>query len=408
MVKLLWKELTYNWWLVLVGCAISLAVILTGDPMFYRGDQPSPSTVWVLWPVLFLGLRAYSSELAWESVQFLGSRPIRWWHVWIAKAAAGLLQIASILIVSGLIYALLSPGQYRSFVLIGLTEGVANGFWPAVIIYALGFSASVVFPGVALSLSMLGISAMGCIFLESMVLRSIANLSPHLGVAAAAMPDNCAYFAIIAALFGSMAVARKMPMLDSKRRGLLLLSFVLGAFVLAGITAGIYGDVAPWAHAPPSACVSLSPDGKWAVYKVIRDKRDHTYLMDLSHGRRSLELPDSQQQGCVWSPDSSTLAYWAGDDQVRIVTTGRSPYLKPLIPMHSGRALSWSPSGDRLAVVYPAQGKVVQVISVRLGSSATEQPVVLSPQSLSWPGHDGGRFTTIVQVSRSGPRNVEP
>ncbi len=406
MVKLLWKELTYNWWLVLVGCAISLAVILTGDPMFYRGDEPSLTSSWVFLPVLFLGLRAYSSELAWESVQFLGSRPIRWWHVWVAKAAAGLLQIASILIVSGLIYTLLAPGQYRSFALTGLMEGVAKGFWPAVILYALGFSASVVFPGVSLSLSMLGLATMGCLFLERMILRSIGNLSPHLGIVAAATADNCACFAIIAALFGSMAVARKMPMFDSKRRGLLLLSFVLGAFVLAGITAGIYGDVAPWAHVPHSACVSLSPDGKWAVYEVIRDKRDHTYLMDLSHGRRSLELPDPQQLGCAWSSGSAGLAYWVGDGQIRIVVIGPKPSLKPLVATHFGRALSWSASGDRLAVVDPAHGKVVQVISVVPGTVGP-QPSTMGPQVLQWPGSDGGRFTTIVQISQSGPRNVE-
>lgn len=417
MIRLLWKELTYNWWLTLAACGVGLLLMLSGDPVFWS-DQLTQRSLWLWLVVLLMGLRAYSSELGGDTMQFLGSRPIRWWQIWIAKLAAGLLQIVIVSVVCGVIYALLAPAAYRPFMAAVVQEGVFRGFWLLSVSYMLGLTASVLMPGVPLSFAAL-VMLVVLLAAPLTILSQIARSGKDAGTAqfAAAMGGNTALLCGAVAPIVSMVIARGLTRLSAQRRWAVCVSFLLAAVVLGSITAGVWGNIDPSKNKPESNCISLSPDGKWAVYGVTKDKQSRTYLVDTSTGQRCLTLPDAQQLGCSWSRNSSKLAYWGRDTQVRIVTIRPRRSLGPLVQVQSapGRALSWSPSGDRLAVIDPTRLRVTQTYrvahegTVEPISSARDLPILMGRRVLRWPGPDGGRFTKIeISTGNQNGRNFEP
>lgn len=427
MIRLLWKELTYNWWLTLAACGAGLLLMLSGDPVYWS-DQLTLKSFWLKLVVMLMGLRAYSSELGGDTMQFLGSRPIRWWQIWIAKLSAGLLQVVVVSVVCGVIYALLAPAEYRQFMAPALVEGIFKGFWLLGLSYVLGFSASVLTPGVPLSFAALVV--MGVIVaLPSIMLSQIGRSSGSSGLAhfATTMGGNTGLVCAVVAPIGSMVIARRLTSLSSLGRWTICVSFLLIGSVLGGVTAGIWGNIDPSNNKPAGVCMSLSPDGKWAVYGVTKDKRSRTYLIDISTGKRCLELLDPQQLGCSWSPDSSRLAYWVSlGMKVRTVSIRPRPSLGPLVhlpsvPDQKSRTLEgllvWSPSGDRLAAVRTSRDKksgeekyslalvrpgrdtvetprpVVLMGMDAMRSAASEWPAPVMPEILFWPDKDGGRLT---------------
>lgn len=47
MVRLLWKELTYNWWLTFAACGVGLLLMLSGDPVFWS-DSLTLKSFWLM------------------------------------------------------------------------------------------------------------------------------------------------------------------------------------------------------------------------------------------------------------------------------------------------------------------------------------------------------------------------
>ncbi len=155
MTRLLLKEFISCRWVLGLTCLGAVALILIGDPVFFRGGFGSLRAYWLALPFLILGLRAYSSELAGDTVRFLYARPVKWWKIWIAKLLAGILGVVSVIVLAALVYALAAPDQYRPFVAEGIMRGLPVGLGVLAASYAGGFAVSMLMPGLALSFACL-------------------------------------------------------------------------------------------------------------------------------------------------------------------------------------------------------------------------------------------------------------
>lgn len=422
MIRLLWKELWYNRWIIGLGCGVACLLSVLGDPIFFRGDSPTEAMGWLIMVALLIGLRAYSSELGGDTVQFLGSRPIRWWQVWIAKLVAGLLQVVLLVVVAAGSYALFVPDQYRPFLVKGIMTGAWQGLVVMALLFGIGYAVSILMPGVPLSAA-------------ALVLVVVILFGPYFIIAnigwskfADAALNNAGYPLLMAIPLASLAVARKLPQMSMKRRWVTWMAFPVTAMVIGGILAGFFGPLGSWSNSASASYEALSPNGKWAVCRAMDD---HMYLMDTRTGKRHLLLPGDFVTHHEWSSDSEMLAYRVADNSIGIVSvrrmrtaligeTVRSSQGAAVFTHHpSGFYMAWSPTGDRLALVIPGtvrrhvvvddrvavfspDGKVQsfesKVPALRMNQVEHYQghmPALVGQQLLFWPSKDGGRFTPI-------------
>jgi hypothetical protein len=425
VIRLLWKELRYNWWIFGLGCGVALLLSVLGDPLFFRGDSSTDATGWLTLTALLIGLRAYSSELGGDTVQFLGSRPIRWWQVWIAKLVAGLLQVILLIVVAAGLYALFVPDQYRLF----LVKGITTGGWESVLemafLFGIGFAVSILMPGVPLSAAALALAAV-ILFGPFLIMGNIQCC--RLDVFAEDTVNNAGYPLILAIPLASLVVARGLPRMSAKRRWVTWMAFPVAAMVIGGILAGFFGTLGWWFNAPSASYEALSPNGKWAVCHAVDDRM---YLMDTRTGKRRLLLRGDSVTHHSWSADSGMLAYRQKDNSIGIVSVRRMRTALISETVHSSQGaavfahrpsnvyVAWSPTGDRLALVIPGTVRRHVVVGYRVAIFSPDgkilafesnvpmlvinevrhyegrMPALVGEHLLFWPSKDGGRFAPV-------------
>ena len=393
MRRLLMKELRSAWWIIGIAYAMVIAVVLMGDSLGFRGDEEGDLFMWLIFPFLTLGLRAYSAELSSGTVEFLYGRPIKWSKIFLAKFLIGILAAVSTALLGLLAYVLIAPHHYLPF----LHEQVLSGLGEMVLIlgacFAVGFGASVLMPGIAMSFaSLVGIA---------LVVGTVTDGIDRLGAAIHLQclqrsADNipiCAIFAMIAVI----PIARALPKLSARERWRIAGSF-LAASIVVSIVLGAFG--VPGKEASMPDAIRLSPNGQWALYgKNLYEDNPRYALVDTRTGKLSLVIPVKISK-IEWSPDSGKLALASGKGLV-IVRTGPKPdYWKSAALKNAGfDYVTWSPD-SRFIYLARKSGYFVLDVNHRTVRTFTpktfhryedvipqpsDAPVLVKGHGLFWP-----------------------
>jgi hypothetical protein len=437
VTRLIRKELLSAKWILLLTALGIVIALLIGDPLCFRGDEPTQLSFWLLVPAFILGLRAYSGELRGDTVRFLSSRPVKWWQIWIAKALAGLIATSGIFVFAGLAYAVTVPAVYRPFLVDGLRNGFVTMLPQVAAMFGLGFVVSVLMPGIALSFAAL----VGVVLGFSMpfaIIEGIADRtsSQALWAFVEAAGQNTFFLGCAAALIACILVARKLPKLDARERWSLWLKPMAGAFILACILGAFGVGLIPSSDGEFVYATVLSPDGRWAVAQISGRKKVRHVLVDTRKGSRVLSWGDMRAYS--WSPDSSRFAFTTPDDSLRILSVSPKPAITRLAGVGSVRpkaqdarrdetnsAVAWSPSGREIAVIweYDVPRKVIFAAAVVAPDtrdvrtikelpwksymetlpSSGDGPILLSSDRLYWPSERGfSEFESTFRYSTSG------
>ena len=346
MRRLLIKELRSAWWIIGLAYVITLVLILIGDPLAFRGD--SGAFGWLIVPFLVLGLRAYSGELGANTVEFLYSRPIKWWQILLAKLIIGVLAIVSTVLLGLLLYVLTAPRCYMPFlheqVLSGLGEMM--GIFGAAFI--LGFGVSALMPGIALSfIALLGIGAA-----FGVVASILEWIGRALLVSWLQHAESGVFYSVGAGAIASILIIRKLPKLGVTQRWV-----VVGRFLAAGLAIGlIVSAFGPGESRSTPFPMGLSPDGRFALYgKDTYYPRGKLGLVDTRTGNVQLVIPSPSQfpESFEWSPDSRKVAFASGDRRIVVVTAKPKPesWRVTSFAHEDWNTMRWSPDSRLLAVL---------------------------------------------------------
>lgn len=395
MRRLLIKELRSAWWIIGLAYAMVFAVVLMGDPLGFRGDEMGDLFGWLIIPFLVLGLRAYSGELGAGTVEFLYSRPIKWWQVFLAKLMTGVLAVVSTVLLGLLAYVLTAPHYYLPFLHEQLLKGLGEMMLILGVCFVIGFGASVLMPGIALSFaSLVGIAvAMGTIGMCVERLGKAVHMT-WLARSTYNIPI-CAAFAVIAVI----PITRSLPKLGARQRWRIAGSF-LAASVVVSIVLGAFGI--PGQETSEAEAIRLSPNGQWALYgKDLWEANPRYGLVDTRTGKLRLVIP-VRGRTLKWSPDSSMAALASGKGLV-IVRTGPKPdYWKPGSLSGAGfNWMTWSPDSrflllartkgyfmldvDRRTIrtIHPREFQRYEDVIRQPGDA----PVLVKEHGLFWPPH---------------------
>lgn len=409
MTRLLVKEFISLRWVLGLTCLGAVGLVLIGDPLFFRGDSESVRAGWLALPFFIIGLRAYSSELAGDTVQFLYSRPIKWWKIWVSKLLAGILGVILVIVLAALVYALVAPDQYKPFVAEGIMRGLPIGAGIFAAYYAGGFVVSMLMPGLALSFASL-IAVLVMLFgplglaYEISQDTTIAFLQ---GFADDTASQNTFLLAIPAAFAAGILVTRKLPRLDTKGRWIAWIRLPLLALIFGSLLAVFQLQL--WPAAPyTTAAYGLSPNGRWAVHRIKPSSESSTEelaLVDTRTGRTHRISRRGRPLVHAWSPDSRRLAWISHDLEVRVLHVDRRPRVERVAELGFPRksrtwysprlSIAWDPDGRKLAVLdtaetVPVRRHPIAVVDTQSGSvRIIERPVQAKfEEPLSLPAKD--------------------
>ena len=394
MIRLLVKEFISCRWILGLTCLGAVALVLIGDPLFFRGDSESVRAGWLALPFFILGLRAYSGELAGDTVQFLYSRPIKWWKIWISKLLAGILGAVSVLVLAGVVYALAAPDQYRPFVAEGIMRGLPIGAGMLAASYAVGFAVSMLMPGLALSFA----SLLAVLTMLSLPLGTAYQISERTGIAflqgfaGDTAGQNTFLLAIPAVFAAGIIVARRLPKLGMKERWIAWIRLPLLALIFGSLLAVF--QVQLWPAAPYTAAYGLSPNGCWAVHRIKPSSESSTEelaLVDTRTGRTRRISSRGRPLVHAWSADSRKFAWISHHLEVKVLhVDGRSRVERVAqldFPRKSrtwyepGLSIAWHRDSRKLAVLDipqtpPASRYRIAVVDTESGSvRIIERPV---------------------------------
>jgi dipeptidyl aminopeptidase/acylaminoacyl peptidase len=143
--------------------------------------------------------------------------------------------------------------------------------------------------------------------------------------------------------------------------------------------------------------VALSPDGSRVAYTVVNNEGpgrpySQVWVMNLADGKPlRLGGEKDRSENPAWSPDGKWLAFEGRQGEHSGLTVSRpdgseSKFLAPMLGTNSplpttGKTISWSPDGKRLAIVNAVPGPETQ--------AATGDPIVIT-RYLYKPDHSEG------------------
>ena len=344
MRRLLIKELRSAWWVIALAYAITLVLILIGDPLAFRGD--SGAFGWLVVPFLILGLRAYSGELGANTVEFLYSRPIKWWQILLAKLIVGIIAIVSTVLLGLLLYVLTAPRYYMPFLHEEVLKGLGEMMGILGVVFALSLGVSMLMPGIALSfIALVGIGA---------AFGVVASILDWIGrtflISWLQHAENGVLYSTGAGLIASILIIRKLPKLGVTQRWV-----VVGRFLVAGLAIGlIVSAFGPGEQPSTPSPMSLSPDGRFALYvKDTYYPRGKLGLVDTRTGSVQLIIPSQLPKSFEWSPDSRKVAFTSGDRRIVVVTAGPKPesWRVTSFAHEDWNTMRWSPDSRLLAVL---------------------------------------------------------
>ena len=345
MRRLLIKELRSAWWVIVLAYATTLLLMLLGDPLMFRGDS-SASSSWLIVPFLVLGIRAYSGEMGANTVEFLYSRPIKWWQVLLAKLIVGISAIVSTALLGLLLYVLTAPRYYMPFLHEELLSGLGEmvGVWGAA--FGLGLAVSALMPGIALSfIALIGIA---------MALGVAASALDWIGkvflISWLKNAETAVTFSAAVGLIAPILIIRKLPKLGVTQRWA-----VMGRFLAAGLALGLILAALGIPKEGPSTPfpMSLSPDGRFALYaKDAYDPQGKLALVETRTGNVQLIVQVKGPQYFTWSPDSRKVAFTSDDGNLAIITVAPKPESWTARKLGGQDVMAWSPDSRLLAVVH--------------------------------------------------------
>jgi len=367
MARLLLKEIWASRWIVVLAWLGAAVLILIGDPLFFRGDYYTTWTTSLTLPFFILGLRAYSSELANDTVSFLYSRPIKWWQIWIAKLLAGILVAASTLALSALVYGAVVPHQYRPFLAAGVIKGFPIGLGWFAASYAVGFAVSMLMPGIALSFAALVAVFVGL----GLPVAFVLQIGESTGIRAleefaSRTVANTVILSMFTGFAAGILVARRLPKLDTKERWIAWARLPLLGLVAAAVLALFSVNLEWMVSRPYVTGYDLSPDGRWVIYGVrpiSGGSLEQLVLVDVRTGQSRRVCVEKRIFACAWAPDSKRFAFISWSLGVKIVHTDEKQPVEQVAKFsvstreaaewrHMRQAMLWNPDGGRLAVRY--------------------------------------------------------
>ena len=409
MARLFWKELRSSLWLT---AAAALVVMIGGfrhDAMSFHDRNSSGTVVLAALPMLLLGMKSYSDELAKGTVDFLYSRPIPWWKSWIAKLVTGLVAVAAVTVFACLVYAVLAPVQYRPFLSYAFYQGFPVFLIALGTAYGVGFVVSVLLPGLALSFAPF-IGAVIAFFFVTAMAELMGNM---LHIRWLWYPEGqgappVALLMFFGMLLANILIARRLPKLTIP--GKLRIWFTGGlvgivcSFALLGL--GIAG-----LSSSNLEVKSLSPNGKYAVYLV--SPMPFMKVVDLENGDTVLNLPPGFFGPVSWSHDSRKLAWVEGPGLFRIADVGKGRVesqvaltLKDKPHEWTLGFVGWSPDDSRIAIInlpYREKNGLLWVIDASTHSVQTSDLIV--PRGISGNTIHGA-LTSYENDIPSGPMTV--
>lgn len=355
MRRLLIKELRSAWWIIAGAYAVVIVLVLIGSPLAFRGGLGDTSYDWLIIPFLLLGLRAYSGELSAGTVEFIYSRPIKWWKVLLAKLIVGVSAIVSTVGFGLLMYVLTAPKYYLPFLHESVLGGLTQMIGTFSLAFAFGFAASVLMPGVALSfIGLIGIGVgLG-------ILTTITDwIARTYLISSLKEPVVALGIAVIFGAVASILIARKLPRLGIRERWV-----VMGRLLAAGFAIGLVFAAFGWLNETkvmPSP-MSLSPDGRLAIYtKENYSAAGKLVLVDVRTGQVEVVIPSRDTMSFTWSPDSRKVAFTSDGKTIAIITAGPKPESWKARTFASGgwNYTTWSPDSQFLAVRHEQSGEFV-------------------------------------------------
>ncbi|HEY3414417.1 MAG TPA: ABC transporter permease [Armatimonadota bacterium] len=298
MRRLITKELLETRWYTAGILAIVLTILLLGDPVAYQTGGFASS--WFLLPMaatFLMGLSGYSRETSGGTMDFIFSRPIRWWWLLLAKAVAGAMALAGVSIISLPVYLLRAPSVYRPFLnASGLAEGMTVLWMALCAAYLIGLLLSSIVPGVILTVAVVLVGLTVWVDLSDRASR--VHSEPWIAAVAIV-------FLLIAAV---LAVRPPLALAPRRRAWLWARCFALG---MAAMFASAYTlrDMG-W---DPQISRRLdrfqSPDRQVNVL-VGNTTPGEVWIDDSRHGRRQVDRAD-ETEAIGWTPYGRTYYYTA-------------------------------------------------------------------------------------------------
>jgi hypothetical protein len=371
MTRLLWKEISFSLWILLLSIAATTIIVATGDPLFFRDDAGSTSS-WIALVFFILGLRAYSSELAADTPAFLYSRPIRWWQIWLAKILTAILGIVLTIILACAVRTVVLPHPYRPFLLLELSHGCLNALLMLSLAYAAGLMVSVLFPGISRAFAgLLGIIVV--MTLPFFILNDIPAVAGNAAFMASiqAAGINVAVLAMAVGFVASILVSRKLPALTTRERWVVWLKPTVAAALLGVVLGFLHISFDSSCLQPTIRDLGYSPDGRWSAYSVTPIAKDTGSVVFLkTDSDENVQVPAHKGvTGGAWSNDSSKLAFLTYAWELTVVRPGCSHEKPRVVPLpilgtydrymlkidsryneEYLHTLSWDTDGHRLAI----------------------------------------------------------
>lgn len=377
MRRLLWKEYRERrlWAIPLMASVVG--VIALGRAYTYCGDL-STFTGWVIPSALvamLFGMSAYSSELAWETPDFLHSRPVSWKRMLAAKLVFGLGIIVLVVLLGALAFRLGAPEPYRRFAsVVEIAPGVGLAMLWMGIPYLIGFCCSVVFPG-----------TIGAILMLVAFGIAIAGEFAFLNRLALARDDLYLFAWFLALPLAALLVIRFGLTLSIASR---VKRYALAVILVVGVltTADTITHWDPWcSDVSGERKISISPDGRFALVIETRTsaKKERPYydagtvsIVRLADNRVATGIRMDFRDAGNWKAKQEQWDRWNSAYEIRWTPNGtayifdyncvtdrhgKRRYVIPTMKMAaSGRAQAQAIEGRPLPPPEIVNGKTVQ------------------------------------------------
>jgi hypothetical protein len=337
-----------------------LWLLLTRDPLWFRGDIPTNIAIFMSVIPLFIGLRVYSIELSGDTARFLYSQPVKWWQIWLSKVLSGVILSVGLYLLSSAVYAVAIPAQYRLLLSGELIGGIRNFAIYLLLPYVVGLSVSGLMPGTALSFA-------------SLIIAILAFVGPAFAICWFGMIANVRfdytmgryllYLGPISVFVGGALVARILVKLNLKGRWFTWFKIPVVLLVIATMFSVLHipshfglpmlGYQSQWY---PAESFDMSPNGEWLAYRIARFGQPDriAFANTATHRIESTWVEDGLMDPHAWSDNSERFAYMSNHGDLKIVRMNSTPSiersLRLLHPSQCETILSWSPTGDRVCV----------------------------------------------------------
>ncbi|MFN8523867.1 MAG: prolyl oligopeptidase family serine peptidase [Chloroflexota bacterium] len=172
----------------------------------------------------------------------------------------------------------------------------------------------------------------------------------------------------------------------------------------------------------------FSPDGSALTYISDRGGWWNIWLFDVSKGKtRPLVEEEAEHGGPVWGPGGMRYAWSPTGGEIAFIRTSEGRSTVQIVDVTTGdrravgpdggsvQAVSWSPIGDRLALLWSRSDRPTRVSILHLASGALqdvalgaaegyEAAATPAPENVTWPSTDGALVHGLLWRPRGATR----